>query len=106
MTRDEMLAILYPRTDYVGIRCERCGELLTHPADSADDFVYSGKCGACLGRYSRLVGKSASGNDCSWCLDAYRIPADPRESHGICARHLAGLKAEIEARRARAMGGV
>ena len=42
-----------PATDYVGVKCERCGHILTYPADTVREFIDTGKCGACLGHYSR-----------------------------------------------------
>lgn len=41
-------------------KCERCGQPLRSPDDSVDAYISSGKCGACLGKYSRLPERRAS----------------------------------------------
>jgi hypothetical protein len=46
-----------------------------------------------------VIGRSRTGNPCSWCLAEARVKADSRDSHGICERHLADLKHEIAVRR-------
>ena len=48
------------------------------------------------------IGRSASGNECAWCLREHGVEARVGDSHGICERHFAELKAEVAARRKRA----
>ncbi len=59
---------------------------------TADTWVPSGKCRACL------VGHSESGNECAWCLSSLRIEPRAGDSHGICAVHELELLAELNAR--------
>ena len=47
------------------------------------------------------IGRSKNGNPCAWCCREFGIDAEVGSSHGICERHLAELKAEIAAKRAR-----
>lgn len=35
---------------------------------------------------------------CAWCQAEFKVKPGPDESHGICARHLEKLKAELATR--------
>lgn len=48
-----------------------------------------------------VIGRSRQGNPCAWCLQEQGLGAISGDSHGICDRHVAELKAQIAARKAK-----
>jgi hypothetical protein len=47
------------------------------------------------------VGRTKSGNACSWCLEAANVAPTPGDSHGICEYHFLEIKARVLANKAR-----
>lgn len=76
----------------LALTCQRCLEPIG-PDTPYRVWINTGKCRRCL------IGRSSSGNECSWCLEEFWIAPKDGESHGICRRHEQEMAARVAARR-------